>query len=491
MLEDRYLAPVEEPLLDLRLPDVLPAATGTQALVVTLLGLGVDDDTARRAAAVVGELIVEARKRETYDASTSAIHLSVRRAGDRLRVSVNDRRAPDVVGIAAERLSWKLARLGFVENLQSRSDERGNATECDVVIGMSVGPSATPADEVVLVTDEVAEHVQVRAATPADAEGITQLAFRTVGFTHIDTQLYSVEALRSRLDSGGLISFVAVGPDGEIVGHIALVDEEDDIVPEWGRLMVDARWRGRKLSTQLGIASLQGAHERELPFLWSECTARHPIAQKGSIAAGGIEVGLLIGAVPDTVTLAGFERTTPGRGSLVPFAIPVKRGPARTVSLPEHHWPMYREVVERLGIERDLTDPVTFTLDGVSDIHVGVHAGFSVGRIAVRRMGSDVTQRVADEYLAMAASGLAVVYIDIGLDDPAAAEAIRVAEANGFFWAALLPEARADGDVLRMQRIGWVGVDAESCVYASEFGEQMGAYVRSEWARVMAPAQSR
>jgi hypothetical protein len=67
-----------------------------------------------------------------------------------------------------------------------------------------------------------------------------------------------------------------------------------------------------------------------------------------------------------------------------------------------------------------------------------------------------------------------------------AAAAIRLAEDNYFFWAAYLPDARPTGDVLRLQRIGWVDVDTEHMQYASDFGRQMGEYVMAEGARVEA-----
>ena len=482
-------------MLDLRLPDGLPAGAGVQALVATLAGMGVDDDSARRAGAVVGELIREARSRVIFDESTASVLLRVHALVDRVHVLVQDWRAPDVSSAKAERLSWQLARLGFVNDLRSRSDASGNTTGCDILLRQPPASDSIAdtidSQNVTPVDDATAAQVVVRAANPQDASGIAGLAFRTVGFTHIDESLYSADLLAARLESGELVSFVAEAPDGDIVGHIALLVEADDLLPEWGRLMVDPRWRGRKLSVPLGLASLEAAHARKLPFLWSECTTRHTIAQNGSLAAGGVEVGLLIGAAPMGVSMAGFAKRASGRVSLMPYAIPVTRGRARTVHLPEHHWPIYREIAHRLGIERELIDSREVVGSSSSDIRVGVHAGYSTGRIAVVRSGEDVAQCVADEYLAMAASGLAVVYIDIGLHEPRAADNIMAAEANGFFWAAMLPEAREEGDVLRMQRIGWVGVDTEHAEYASEFGRILGDYVLGERARVMAPASSR
>ena len=79
---------------------------------------------------------------------------------------------------------------------------------------------------------------------------------------------------------------------------------------------------------------------------------------------------------------------------------------------------------------------------------------------------------------------LGAAYLDIPLGDPSAPSIIRRAEQHGFFWAALLPSARADGDVLRLQHLSDAAVDTEDVEFASEHGGRMGAFVGEERARV-------
>ncbi len=80
-------------------------------------------------------------------------------------------------------------------------------------------------------------------------------------------------------------------------------------------------------------------------------------------------------------------------------------------------------------------------------------------------------------------TSLAVLYLDIPLTNPAAARAIRIAEERGFFWAALLPDARVDGDVLRLQRLARVAIATEHIETVSDHGESMVQFVLAECKR--------
>jgi len=479
----RYRGHVDEPLFEVRLSDALPVGSAVRALAAVLAGLGFDDDAVHSAATLAERLVLQARQREAFDATTASIRLSVVLSADRARVEVFDQRFPDE---GSTRMG-DLGTLPGLEHIHSHADAQGNLSQFDVVgreMDVSERAMAAPARDD-RVDDETAAQVVIRQATPADAEGIVQLVFRVAGYSFLDKGMLSANEVRERLESRRLVSFLAVAPDGAVVGHEALVRLEDDVIPELGRLVVDPRWRGHNLSAPLVQAAVEGARGLGLHFLWAECFGRHLISQRLALALGGVEVGLLKGAASNRVVFAGFDAPETGRISLVAYAIPVVRGDAQRIYLPRHHWDACRAIVDLLGIERDLVDsdaPPT----GATALHVRADRGFETGRISVLRIGEDWAIRVADEFANMRKADIPVTYLDIGLDDPAAAAAIRLAEDNYFFWAAYLPDARPTGDVLRLQRIGWVDVDTEHMQYASDFGRQMGEYVMAEGARVEA-----
>ncbi|HNE89654.1 MAG TPA: hypothetical protein PK902_09970, partial [Actinomycetota bacterium] len=62
---------------------------------------------------------------------------------------------------------------------------------------------------------------------------------------------------------------------------------------------------------------------------------------------------------------------------------------------------------------------------------------------------------------------------------------------RGFFWAALLPDARPDGDVLRLQRLASVAIDTTNIQTVSEHGQAMVDFVLAERERAEAVLAAR
>jgi serine/threonine-protein kinase RsbW len=204
--------------------------------------------------------------------------------------------------------------------------------------------------------------------------------------------------------------------------------------------------------------------------------ANHAASQRTVQAAGGTEVGLLLGASPQAVAMAGFEVHDEGRRSLVSMFIPLASQGIRTSYLPAHLIPTYLDCVKRMGLEREVHD-LDVRPAGDSRFQVNSQAAIGRARISLDRLAPDALQRIAQEVAGLDLERLAVMYLDIPLSDPAAARAIRIAEARGFFWAALLPDGRPDGDVLRLQRLADVPVDDGHIQTISDHGAAMVAFI--------------
>ena len=159
---------------------------------------------------------------------------------------------------------------------------------------------------------------------PSDALGVARCVYRCHGYTYLDPVMYRPRLLRGALRSGLVHALVAVTPEGEIVGHIALSWERaGDLVPEGGKLVVDPRYRGHHLAERLAEELAAVAVELGLSGVWCECVTNHSHSQKEVLAGGGAETGLLIGATPSSVTMAALGNTAQGRHSLLTMWTPV------------------------------------------------------------------------------------------------------------------------------------------------------------------------
>ena len=469
----------------LQVHEALPLHVAIDAVSGAATSAGVDPATAASLLTAIDSLLNEARARESFSADDEAITLQLQLSGNRLVTTISDSRMPASASgsVAALKLLDKSNRIGMSV---TSGAALGNHIECSAPIAIDHGarpPEPQTAPATARVDDATASATVLRPATSADAAGIVRLTYRGYGYTYPNDVMYSPDALARLIGSGTMWSQIAVGADGEVVGHTALTFDGDIRLPESGRTLVDARFRGRGIAERLLSDILARSVAAGIPGVFGECVANHTASQRMVLALGGTEVGLMVGALPGTLRFADFDNHLTGRASIIPAIMPGIPGEFETMYLPEHLIPTYTEIIDRLGERRTVVD-ADRPAQGQVSLVSSVNQGFGSGRVQIVKSGVDGVERVQDELTAMSASDLGAVYLDVPLADPTAPRIVRIAEEHGFFWAALLPSARTDGDVLRLQRLGSQPVDIEDVQCASEHGERMMQWVLAERERV-------
>jgi hypothetical protein len=103
--------------------------------------------------------------------------------------------------------------------------------------------------------------------------------------------------------------------------------------------------------------------------------------------------------------------------------------------------------------------------------------------ISINNIGNDLLDAISVELKTPNLSGLAAVYIDLPIEQEAAANAYAQLEIIGFFWGAWIPNFTPKGDILRLQKV-FEDANLNEIICAREQGEAIKKYVISEWQRV-------
>ncbi len=443
-------------------------------------------ERATRLRAMVEELVREAFERPRVGAGDDVVVRAGAAAG-RLTVEVSDLAAP-VAAVQTRRApSRRLAALGFVDELHIRARGReGNLAECSLHLDPDeadlAGESVLTEDAPRVGEDEV-RALEVRAMASADALELVRCVYRTYGYSYKDPVLYEPRHIAAALRSGALRSVVAATPDGHVVGHCALSKENPaDPVPEAGKMLVDPRFRGHHLAERLATKRLEIARAREIPGFWAEAVTNHPASQREVIRLGGCEVGLLIGGSPAAVAMTGFDNPNQGRRTLLVTYTPL-RPQRRLIHVSARHADLVAELAARMGLERELATEVVVP-DGCATVATTVVPDSGLAHIRVIEAGVDLKERIADEVESLDSFDLGAVHLDLPLSAPGTPRAIERLEAMGFSFASWIPDFAADGDVVRLQRVGSHPVDTEHVVCARPEGEAVRDYVVAEWHRV-------
>ena len=472
------------------LTDAAPLESAGAAVRACALGNGFEAERATRLQVVVEELIRECRMREAVSSSPGDVSVVVAFDGSALEVTVADHRLPLSAEQSRHLPSRRLLALGFADQLHIGFEGTGgNVATCrlalapdypdDVVHADMLEPDAPDAS-----VDEQAE-IDVRLMTAADADGLVQCVFRCYGYTYPNKSMYQAAAIRRQLESGSMISVVAVAPSGEVVGHVACTfDRPEDVIPEAGKMIVDPRYRGHHLAERLSLKRAEIAAERSIPGTWSETVTNHPASQRLAIERGAAEVGLLIGFSPQGMAMTGLPNQESVRHSLLAVFTPTGPLPAATITVPGHLADHVRTLADRLAIPREIRTESAQPTRAHSRIHSGASALAGAVQIRVQEIGRDIAEQVADavdEYLAMAP---ATVHLHLPATDPAAAWAVGELERIGFAWCAWMPAFLPSGDSIRLQRVSDHPVQRENIVCARKQGEQVRDFVIAEWTRV-------
>jgi RimJ/RimL family protein N-acetyltransferase len=448
---------------------------------------GVRPERATRVRAVVEELVREAIARPRATEEGDAVVVRCWSEAGLLRIEVADTGLPLTPAESRHAPSRRLAALGFVDELHIRARGKdGNLAECALrlePLESDLGGEKVLDEDAQVVSEAEIEALEVRPMAPADAIGLVRCVYRCYGYSYKDSLLYEPRHIAEALRDGHMRSVVAVTADGDVVGHCAaFVERKGDPVPESGRLVVDPRYRGHHLAERMATSRRALASEHGLPGIWAEAVTNHPSSQREVIKLGGVEVGLLVGGSPAAVRMAGFANTNDGRRSLIvtyTSLAPV----AREIHLPERHAAIVGELAARLGLEREIAT------EGGAD---GGHATLStkvtpqtgVAHIRVSHPGANLASKIADELEGLDAFDLGAVHLDVPLTGSGAVDLIDELEALDFAFAAWIPDFAADGDVVRLQRVGSHPVDVEHVVCARAEGESVRDYVIGEWHRV-------
>jgi serine/threonine-protein kinase RsbW len=271
---------------------------------------------------------------------------------------------------------------------------------------------------------------------------------------------------------------VALTPEGEFVGHLALTLERPDLpVGEAGQAVVDPRFRGHRLFERMKTFLAERAKEWGMYGLYSEATAVHPYSQKGNLHLGAKETGYLLGYIPASVSYKGIdEDRKERRESVALFYMRVNAEPEREAYPPVVYQESVRRVIKHNGLRRIIQNISEPEMPSSSRVSVNVRRDHNLAFLRVEEPGADLGELVRLRLRELCLHRVDCIYVDLPLCNPATVQAGAGLRDLGFFFGGIIPEAHggaASGDVLRLQYLNNVEIKPDDLHTASDFGREL------------------
>ena len=324
--------------------------------------------------------------------------------------------------------------------------------------------------------------IEVRAATPEDAEAIAQLLYENYHLSYVHADFYRPRYLMAMMASGGLVSTIAVH-DGQVIGHGALMPLPGVSSAETGAAVVHSAYRGLGIFGRLSEYGLDTATRRGLASVFGDAVTIHPFSQRAERSNGYHETALQLGMFPAQTAMRGFGGEGPTRRTATIRSYRPFDEQARRVALPA----VYRELLENvyanvgLAIEAR-TQPASFEGEALT---FEIDEPRGLGFLRLRRWEGGAGAAMKDAVHHVLSRHIDVAYADIDLET-----VINVNEATaelnelGFFVAGLVLHGLDGHDYLRLQLLDSDEIELEDVVCDSAFAQDLRQRVLEDKARV-------
>jgi len=330
----------------------------------------------------------------------------------------------------------------------------------------------------------------VRMAKPSEAIEISKCAYDAYEYSYGHEHIYYPDRLKELLESGSIISAVAITKDESktIMAHNALIfDNQKDKIVEMGMAFTKQQYQNQGCSRKLGIFLLKEAVKRGIIGILLDCTTAHIYSQKAAFGAGARECCILLGIDPQAQSWKHFSSQSQRTSNIIAF----KKVPLtstlrhfkhkKILYVPEHH----RNMIEK--IYKNLKEKVKFSNQKFSSIKlpetlsaIKVHTGKSYQQnatIEVLAYGSDIVQQINRTVKRLCLDRFEVIYLLLNMEDPLTASMTMEFESLGFFFAGIIPGADS-GDKLELQYLNNVLIDYNRIQLHSDFAKELLAYIK-------------
>jgi hypothetical protein len=322
--------------------------------------------------------------------------------------------------------------------------------------------------------------VSFRFLRPDEGSVLSEAIRVAYGESYDVRWVYDADEVSARLAEGTYVSCVAESPDGELLCHEGLsLAAAGDAVGHSGQAVTMPAARGQHIFTRTKRFLMDWATGKGMAGMFSEATAAHPYSQRANVELGAHETGFLLGWIPASVSNDAAGDGPRGRQSAALFYTKLNDGHERHVYAPHRHREIVSRTVELCELRGELVEPPQDAeLEARTDLHVEVNADHNLALITVKKPGEDLEAALgAERRHLFHRAGVDAVYVDLPLETPATALVADDLERLGVSYAGVFPNRHTDGDVLRMQSLHRVRIEAEDIAVASDHGQELLEYI--------------
>ena len=311
--------------------------------------------------------------------------------------------------------------------------------------------------------------IQIRDFECGDEEAISRLIYNNYTYSYFKSLFYYPRKIRELNESGEIASIVAETREGKIVGHFALIRIDDANIAEIGVAVVHPDYKGKGIMNAMLDRVQQKAREMGLDAIFGEALMLHPYSQRANLRHGFGESALLLGIVPNTVSLTDPNAVQTDKRAAVLIGYKILNGVTkRAIHLPSRYTDMVRTIYANCGLEVEELPAETYR--GRSEVTYQLSPYTQSGTLLIDRTGDDFLHALRHNLHILYKKHVDVIFADVNLMRCGDIDrTVDLLKEEGFVFSGVLFYRKGEEDYLRMQMPNSENVETERIVCHSDF----------------------
>ena len=316
---------------------------------------------------------------------------------------------------------------------------------------------------------------------PEKAILIAQSAYQTYGHSYLYEDVYYPERIAGKIKDGSFISVGALSNDDRLLGHTALVLDDNHKTGELGVAFVNPNARGKGFLQDLTFKLIENAQDKNLEMIYVTAVTSHIYSQKAASKFEFKDMALFVGCGSE-LNMKGINEVSDHRESFIIMGRYFNTKMTRTIYLPPKHREIISNTLEHLGIT-----PLLNSEDNSYQAHTkGIEISTSLyhtAKVFAYDIDSDLPHKIKKIKFDLTANSAKAIYLYLNLNDPKLPSLFEQFENLDFFYAGITCGYH-DQDWIILQYLNGFPVDFDKININTEFGRIIHNYVKAEYIKL-------
>lgn len=344
-----------------------------------------------------------------------------------------------------------------------------------------VNHDESPVVETVKADESAKIDFYIRRINLEEAPIISRLAYYAYNLSYIYDHIYYPDRVKQLNQTDELMSYVAVNKSNEeILGHCALIQDENSDLKEMAVAFVNPAYRGLGCLKDISKYQIAEIEKMGLRGVFANAVTFHPYSQKSAAGLGLNETALFISRL-SALKMNKINAENDTRDSLLYLCKYFNIFQLEKVFVPSHHHEMIARIFANISAEVQLYITAAAENDNkgesMSVIETKADA-YSCAHIYVKQYGTDILKNVNKTLKAFCVDRVETVYLFLPLDCPETSYLCSEFEDLGFFFGGVRP-GRDRETWLLLQYLNNQKYAYEKLVFCSDFGKELMEYIRN------------